>query len=466
MAKKKTGKNGCLSWIIKIFLVMMALSVVVNFFNPDDDDDEPRETKPPKIEETVAPSRETEPKQTTPPQTEPPVIETEIVKTETQPVETEPPVVETEAPETEAPVIETEAPETEAPETTPPSIETEAIETEPPTYEPSTFSIHFIDVGQADAALIECDGHYMLIDGGNKGDSNTIYSVLKKANVSKFDIVVATHAHEDHVGGLPGAYNYATADITLSPVADYDSNAFEDFKRYAELKGGGITIPSVRDVYKLGSAIVEILGINSTSDTNNSSIVLMITYGNTRFLFAGDAEREAEQVILSSGADLSATLLKVGHHGSDSSTTYPFLREIMPQYAVISVGEDNSYGHPTDNTLSRLRDADVKVFRTDMQGDVWVTSDGEHITITVARNSAADTLTNPAKVVETEAPQTNKPSTTTKTQDYILNTNTKKFHYPSCSSVKQMSEKNKSSFTGTRDELISKGYDPCQKCNP
>lgn len=474
MARKKTGKNGCLSLLVKIFLVLIAISAVVSIFNPNDDDDEPRETKPPRIEETVAPSRETEPKQTTLPQTEPPVIETdipvietELVETETQPVETEPPVTETEAPETEAPVVETEAPETEAivVETEPPTIETEATETEPPVYEPSTFSIHFIDVGQADAALVECDGHYMLIDGGNKGDSSVIYSILKSANVAKLDIVVATHAHEDHVGGLPGAFNYTSSDITLCPVTYYDSNAFDDFKKYAELKGGGITIPNVGDTYKLGSAVVEILGVNSTSDTNNSSIVLMITYCDTRFLFTGDAEREAEQVILNSGANLSATLLKVGHHGGDSSTTYQFLREIMPTYAVISVGEDNSYGHPTDNTLSRLRDADVKVFRTDMQGDIWVTSDGEHITITVARNSAADTLTNPVKVVETEAPQTSKPITT-HSQDYILNTNSKKFHYPSCSSVKQMSEKNKASFTGTRDELINKGYDPCGRCNP
>lgn len=467
MARKKTGKNGCLSLLVKIFLVLIAISAVVSIFNPNDDDDEPRETKSPRIEETVAPSRETEPKQTTPPQTEPPVIETdipvietELVETETQHVETEPPVTETEAPETEA--IETEAPVVE---TEPPTIETEATETEPPVYEPSTFTIHFIDVGQADAALIECDGHYMLIDGGNKGDSSVIYSILKSANVAKLDIVVATHAHEDHVGGLPGAFNYTSSDITLCPVTYYDSNAFDDFKKYAELKGGGITIPNVGDTYKLGSAVVEILGVNSTSDTNNSSIVLMITYCDTRFLFTGDAEREAEQIILDSGIDLSATVLKVGHHGSADSTTYPFLREIMPEYAVISVGENNSYGHPTENTLSRLRDADVQVFRTDMQGDIFCTSDGENVTFTVERNADADTLTNPTVIIETETPETEKTSSGTGTE-YVLNTNTHKFHYSSCSSVKQMSEKNKDYFTGTRDEVIDMGYDPCGRCNP
>lgn len=401
--------------------------------------------------------------------------ETDSQIIETQPSETEAPKPETQAPETEAPKPETQAPETEAPKPETQAPETELPETTPVIVTPtipdnSTFNIHFIDVGQADAALVECDGHYMLIDGGNKGDSNVIYSVLKSEKVQKLDIVVATHAHEDHVGGIPGAYNYTTADLTLCPVTTYDTEAFKDFKKYADSKGGGITVPSVGDKYTLGSASIEILGVNSTSDANSCSIVLMITYGETKFLFTGDAEREAEQVILDSGAALAADVLKIGHHGSENSTTYPFLREIMPKYAVISVGEDNSYGHPTDNTLSRLRDADVKVFRTDMQGDIYCTSDGKTVNMSVEKNANADTLTNPVKVVETkpvetEAPKDDpvQPSAGT---DYVLNTNTKKFHYPSCSSVKRMSEKNKSFFTGTRDEVIAMGYDPCGNCHP
>lgn len=354
-----------------------------------------------------------------------------------------------------------------------PSGETEKLPTE--TTEntvgaDSTFNIHFIDVGQADAALIECDGHYMLIDGGNKADSNVIYSVLKKSSVPKLDIVVGTHAHEDHIGGLPGAFNYTTADVTLCPVKSYDSNAFEDFVRYANQNGGGITVPSVGDTYSLGSATIKILGVNGGSDANNTSIILRIDYGSTSFLFVGDAEREAEQAVLNSNSNLSATVLKVGHHGSDTSSSYVFLREVMPEYAVISVGTGNSYGHPTEDALSRLRDADAKVFRTDMQGDIYCTSDGKTVTFTVEKNAEADTLAGAGlggnHNTESNEPENSQNGDEPVQATYVLNTSTKKFHYPTCSSVKQMAEKNKKEVTSTRDEIVGQGYSPCGRCHP
>lgn len=241
------------------------------------------------------------------------------------------------------------------------------------------FEIHFIDVGQADAAVILCDGEVLMIDGGNAADSSLIYSYLTNTlGIKHIDYMIATHAHEDHVGGLAGALNACTVGRIYSPITEYDSRAFESLVKYAHKQGVELTVPSVGDVFNIGSATVQILSpAYMYADTNDTSIVAKIVYGKTSFMFTGDAGWEPEHDMVDSGYDLSATLLKVGHHGSDTSTSYVFLREIMPQYAVISVGEDNSYGHPTDDVLSRLRDADVTVYRTDLHGDIICYSDGE-----------------------------------------------------------------------------------------
>lgn len=334
--------------------------------------------------------------------------------------------------------------------------------------EESSFSVHFIDVGQADAALVECDGHFMLVDGGNRGDSDVIYTVLKKAGADKLDMVVASHAHEDHIGGLPGAFSYATAELTLCPVTDYDSDIFRTFKEYAEEKGGGLTVPEAGDMYDLGSAEVEILGLNAGEDTNNTSIVLMIRYGETSFLFTGDAEREAEQALLDSGAELKADVLKVGHHGSDTSTSYPFLREVMPEYAVISVGEGNSYEHPEEGPLSRLRDAGCKILRSDLNGDIIISSDGKKLSITTDKTATEEQLLTPggktqsiAKPAAAESPRPSPEETeqsqTQETMVWIPKSGSKYHSDPDCSNMKDPSQVSLS-------QAESLGYTPCKKC--
>ena len=283
-------------------------------------------------------------------------------------VTTEPTTAPTAEPTTVAPTEPTTEP------TTAPSIAPII------TPENSTFEIHFIDVGQADAALVLCDGKAMLIDGGNAEDSSLLYTYLKNHNISHLDYVIGTHAHEDHIGGLAGALNYASVGTAYCPATSYDTKAFGNFVKALDKHGVSITVPSTGDSFTLGSAACTILAVNTdSSDPNNTSIVLRIVYGDTSFLFTGDAERVVEQAILNRGTNINSTVLKVGHHGSETSTSYVWLREIMPQYAVISVGKDNDYGHPHESTLSRLRDAEVVTFRMDLMSTVIALSDGETI---------------------------------------------------------------------------------------
>ncbi len=253
--------------------------------------------------------------------------------------------------------------------------------------ENSNFEVHFIDVGQADSALIECDGETMMIDGGNVADSNVVAAYLKKEDVTELNYVVCSHAHEDHVGGLSGALSVTKADNIYAPKTEANTKAYKNFKKKAEEQNVEIKHPNVGDKIQLGSSTVEFLGPvdENGKDLNSTSIVLKIIYGNTSFLFTGDAESDEEEEILNSGADLKSTVLKVGHHGSRTSTSYAFLREVMPQYAVISVEKGNSYGHPNEETLSKLSDAGVEVYRTDESGDIVMTSDGNNISITTSK---------------------------------------------------------------------------------
>lgn len=249
--------------------------------------------------------------------------------------------------------------------------------------EHSSFEVHYIDVGQADCALVICDGDAMLIDGGNVGDSRLVASYLKQQGIDNLEYVVCSHAHEDHVGGLSAALSVANAGAVYAPKTGADTKAYKDFVNKVKKQGLKIKNPKAGERISIGSAGIEFLGpINERGkETNSTSIVLKITYGNTSFLFTGDAERDEEEEILSSGANLKSTVLKVGHHGSSGSTSYPFLRAVMPQYAVISCEKGNSYGHPHKETMSKLYDAETEIYRTDTQGHIVMSSDGENIEI-------------------------------------------------------------------------------------
>ena len=323
----------------------------------------------------------------------------------------------------------------------------------------SSFAVHFIDVGQADAALVICDDKTMLIDGGNVGDSDLIYSYLKKLNISYLDYVICTHPHEDHVGGLSGALSYATVGVAYSPVLTYTTKAFENFLDKVILQGKNLTVPTPGESFFLGSAKVTILGPLHTDydETNDLSIVLRIEYGEVSFLFTGDMERKAESNLLEAGYDLRSTVIKVGHHGSETSSSYAFLREVSPTYGVISVGVDNDYGHPDEDVLSRYRDAEVKLYRTDLQGDIICTcEDGKTLRFTTAKNS--DAITNP-----TEGNSSGSGNNGVTEYAYVGNLSSKKYHRTTCGSLP--AEDNRIYFT-TKEEAENAGYLPCGNCDP
>lgn len=314
-------------------------------------------------------------------------------------------------------------------------------------YESAPFEIHFLDVGQADSALVFCDGATMLIDGGNVADSSYLVSYLKKVNVDHLDYVVCTHAHEDHVGGLSGPLNTCTVAQVLAPVTENNTKAFSDFAKYVGKQELEITRPVPGDTLSLGSSTVSVLGpVRNYDDTNNTSIVFHLVYGETSFLFTGDAEREAEQDILDAGYEMASTVLKVGHHGSNTSTTYPFLREIMPAYAVILVGAGNSYGHPAEEVMSRLYDAGTTVYRTDRQGTVIAYSDGRNVTFSTEKDVAPTRGRDNAKDTV-----------------YIGNTGSKIFHMENCTNLP--AEKNRIIFAD-RQSAVEQGYKPCGNCKP
>ncbi len=258
------------------------------------------------------------------------------------------------------------------------------IEVPEPTGE---MTVHYIDVGQADCTLLECGGQTMLIDGGNVDDSSLVVAYLKEQGIEHLDYMVCTHAHEDHVGGLSGPLNTCTVGQVFAPVTEYESVAFENFIQYTHEQGVDVTVPEADSSFLLGEARVIVLGPRKTyEEPNDTSIVLRVDHGENSFLFTGDMETAAEEDLLAAGCDLDVDVLKVGHHGSSTSSSYLFLREVMPEYGVISCGAENTYGHPHEEVSSRLYDAGVTVYRTDEQGTVVATSDGTEIRFATEKN--------------------------------------------------------------------------------
>lgn len=252
------------------------------------------------------------------------------------------------------------------------------------TEDPKPMEVHFLDVGQGDATLITCDGHAMLIDAGDDTKGTAIQNYLKKQKIKSLDYLILTHPDTDHIGGAPVIITkFEIAKVFVSNF-EKDNTSYRKLIQALDDNNLKSSTPAVKSKYSLGTAEFTILAPNTTYNTpNDSSIALLLKNGKNSFLFTGDAEATAEMDILATGIDISADVYKVGHHGSRSSTSQRFFKAVNPDYAVISCGEGNSYGHPHAETLNTLRTNGVAVYRTDEDGTIIATSDGKTISFNV-----------------------------------------------------------------------------------
>lgn len=258
------------------------------------------------------------------------------------------------------------------------------------TYQQSTdnkLRVIFLDVGQGSSQLlISPSGKTMLVDAGNNDQEQNMIDYLQKYGVDRLDIIIGTHPDADHIGGLDRVIDQIEVGEIYMPRVQSNTKTFESLLQSISSKG--LKVKNAKSGLILNwdeqVTVNMIAPVNTTDDKNNMSAVIKVVYGNTSFLLTGDAERESEADMLSSGVDLQADVMLVGHHGSKSSTTAAFLKQVNPKFGVIQVG-DNSYGHPKQTILDRLNKAGVEVYRNDLQGTVEIDSDGQEYHISTER---------------------------------------------------------------------------------
>lgn len=252
-------------------------------------------------------------------------------------------------------------------------------ETEPVIETNGNLAVYFIDVGQADSILISTNNENMLIDAGNNEDGPKLVNYLKGLNINNFKYVVGTHPHEDHIGGMDDIITNFSIENFYMPDTITTTKTFEDVLDALEQKQLAFQTPQIQDYFYLGSARFEVLYVGADEDDlNDTSIVLKMTYGKNSFLFMGDATSKIEEKIIAK--DIKSDVLKVAHHGSSYSSTKAFLKKVEPKYAIIEVGKNNTYKHPKQITLTKLKELNAKIYRTDEDGTIIATSDGENLT--------------------------------------------------------------------------------------
>lgn len=325
-------------------------------------------------------------------------------------------------------------------------------------------AVHFIDVGQGLAVLAQSGGQNLLYDGGSRSHSDELISYLQQQNVDTIDYMISSHYDEDHLGGLVECLNQFSVSEILGSDYVHTSELFNQFMNTATANALIVQYPEVGDTYTFGTGEFTVLapsGINP-DDSNNNSVVIKLTNGSNSFLLTGDAEETSEQDMISTGRDLDCNVLCLGHHGSASSTSWDLLEATTPEYAVISCGADNSYGHPAAETMQKLQDMEIPVYRTDKQGSIIVQSDGESLTWNLSPcndynsgDQQSAQISDAGVLENTESA----PQQQTGALVWIPATGQKYHSIPDCGNM------NPDKATQlTESEAIQKGYGKCSKC--
>ncbi len=341
-----------------------------------------------------------------------------------------------------------------------------------------TLSVTYINVGQGDSILIKVGDCDILIDAGTSSYGTTVSNYLKSQGVDDIELMINSHPDADHCGGLPTVLNnYVVEEVWMSKDTSKTTTEYKNFTSAITREGLTAKKPNAGTIYTYGYLTLTVIYSQVVSgDSNNSSIVVMLEYGSFKFLFTGDVGQVAEPSLISSGYDLNCDVLKVGHHGSKYSSTTAFLNKVKAEYAVISVGS-NSYGHPTSDALNRLSAAGATVYRTDQNGNVKFSTDGNTLYLP---NGSTDTTGSGSGLPSsggsnsggsssggtstggTSSGGTSTGGTSSSTQYFIGNTETKVFHLPTCSNLPAASKQN--TMYNYWWIINIAGYDPCGRC--
>ena len=336
-------------------------------------------------------------------------------------------------------------------------------------------AVHFIDVGQGLAILVQSGGENLLYDGGNRSHADEVVQYLKNQQVETINYMISSHYDEDHLGGLVKCLDNFEVDHVLGSDYVHTSDLFNTFMNTATAHAIIVEYPSVGDTYEFGTGSFTVMAPDGISqNSNDNSVVIRLVNGNNSFMFMGDAEETSEQDMISTGMNLDCDVLSLGHHGSASSTSWDLLEAASPSWAVISCGLNNSYGHPAEETMGKLSDMDIPVFRTDDQGTVIALFDGNTISWNQepcndytsgsekqSTDSSADQSerdTNDAAATESYAAETDT-SDTQGRMVWISATGSKYHSIPDCGNMnpdKAMQE--------TESQALSQGYEACKKC--